>query len=157
MRGMAIGMVVTIAAVVVGLARSHAATLEARLTTFGIAALVLGLWIAVSVGSVARARFLSAAAIGGGDGVDPRVDAANAVLRNTIEQALLAGFAYAALVLVDDHAREPVALFVACFSAGRLLFWSGYRDGAAARSLGFALTFYPSVAALLVAGFALIP
>ena len=37
----------------------------------------------------------------------------------------------------------PVAAVL--FVAGRILFARGYSDGAAARSLGFALTFYPSV------------
>ncbi len=150
-RGIGIGLGLTIAAVIVGYTRSYAATLESRFATLGIAALVLGLWLAAAIGDVARRRFVSEGAIGGGDGNDAKVDAANAVLRNTAEQALLAGFAYTALLVTSDHARVPVALFVACFSAGRLLFWTGYRDGAEARALGFALTFYPSVAALLMA------
>lgn len=37
------------------------------------------------------------------------------------------------------------------FSIGRWLFAAGYARGAGARALGFALTFYPTVAALLVA------
>ncbi|MCU6454189.1 hypothetical protein LPN01_08875 [Sphingomonas sp. A2-49] len=154
-RGIGIGLGLTIAAVVIGYGRSAAATLESRFATLGIAALVLGLWLAAAIGSVARRRFVSDGAIGGRDGVDPGVDTGNAILRNTAEQVLLAGFAYTALTLLSDHARVPVALFVACFSAGRLLFWTGYRDGAEARALGFALTFYPSVAALLMAVFAL--
>jgi len=32
----------------------------------------------------------------------------------------------------------------------RVLFHAGYRHGAAARAFGFALTFYPSVAALAI-------
>lgn len=152
-RGIGIGLGLTIAAVVIGYARSAAATLESRSATLGIAALVLGLWLAAAIGAVARARFVSDGAIGGG--VHPDVDRGNAILRNTAEQVLLAGLAYTALTLLSDHSRVPVALFVACFSAGRLLFWTGYRDGAEARALGFALTFYPSVAALLMAVFAL--
>ncbi|USU07631.1 MAPEG family protein [Sphingomonadaceae bacterium OTU29MARTA1] len=155
-RGIGIGLGLTIAAAIIGYSRSSAATLESRSATLGIAALVLGLWVAAAIGHVARRRFASESAIGGGDRVDARVDIANAVLRNTVEQALLAGLAYTALTLLSDHARVPVALFVACFSAGRLLFWTGYRDGAEARSLGFALTFYPSIAALLMAAVALV-
>lgn len=154
-RGIGIGLGLTIAAVIIGYDRSYAATLESRLATFGIAALVLGLWLAAAIGDVARRRFASDGAIDGRDGRDATVDTANAILRNTAEQVLLAGTAYTALTLLSDHARVPVALFVACFSAGRLLFWAGYRDGADARALGFALTFYPSVAALLMAAVAL--
>jgi len=152
-RGIGIGLGLTIAAAILGYSRSTTAILESRLTTLGIAALVLGLWLAAAIGDVARRRFTSAGAIGGSDG-DPRVDIANAILRNTAEQALLALVAYSALTLVSDYARVPVALFAACFTAGRLLFWTGYRDGAEARALGFALTFYPSVAALLMAAIA---
>ena len=154
-RGIGIGLGLTIAVAIIGVYRSSAATLESRAATLGIAALVLGLWVAATVGDVARRRFASQGAIGGGDRIDPQVDVANAVLRNTMEQAVLAGLAYTALTLSSDHARVPVALFAACFSAGRLLFWTGYRDGAEARALGFALTFYPSVAALLMAAMAL--
>ena len=155
-RGIGIGLGLTIAAVIIGYSRSAAATLESRAGTLGIAALVLGLWLAAAIGDVARRRFGSEGAIGGGDHVDRRVDMANAILRNTAEQVLLAGIAYTALTLLSDHARVPVALFAACFSAGRLLFWTGYRDGAEARALGFALTFYPSIAALLMAAVALL-
>ncbi len=35
------------------------------------------------------------------------------------------------------------------FCVGRMLFWVSYRSGAAARSCGFALTFYPSLGAWL--------
>lgn len=155
-RGIGVGLGLTIAAVIIGYSRSAAATLESRVATLGIAVLVLGLWLAAAIGVVARRRFASDTAIDGGDRFDPRVDAGNAILRNTAEQVLLAGLAYTALTLLSDHARVPVALFAACFSAGRLLFWTGYRDGAEARALGFALTFYPSVAALLMAAVALV-
>ena len=153
-RGIGIGLGLTIAAAILGYSRSAAAILESRLTTLGIAALVLGLWLAAAIGDVARRRFVSDGAIDGRNGADPQVDAANAILRNTAEQVLLALVAYGALTLLSDHARVPVALFAACFTAGRLLFWTGYRDGAEARALGFALTFYPSVAALLMAALA---
>jgi len=39
-----------------------------------------------------------------------------------------------------------------CFSLGRLLFFLGYLRGAAARSLGFTLTFYPTVGLLVADG-----
>jgi len=154
-RGMGIALGLTGAAVIVALTHGEPAMLEDRLRTLGIAATVLGAWAAAAIGDVARRRFASPAAIDGGD-ADPAVDIANAILRNTIEQAVLALLAYAALALVMPAARLPIALSVAMFSAGRLLFWSGYRDGAASRALGFGLTFYPSVAALLVAAASLL-
>lgn len=155
-RGIGIGLGLTIAVTIISYTRGAAATLESRTATLGIAVLVLGLWLAAAIGAVAQRRFSSTVAIGSRDHVDRAIDGANAILRNTAEQVLLAGLAYTALTLLSDHARVPVALFAACFSAGRLLFWVGYRDGVDAKALGFALTFYPSVAALLMATVALI-
>lgn len=155
-RGMGIGLGLTIAAAALGVMRGYAASLDDRLTTLGVAVLVLGAWLAVAIGDVARRRYVSAAAIDGGDGADPAVDSGNAILRNTAEQALVAVLGYSALTLLSEHARLSVALFAACFSAGRLLFWNGYRSGAEGRALGFALTFYSSIAALLMAAASLL-
>lgn len=156
LRGMAVGMAVTLVLLAIGFHQALPMPLETRVTTLGIALLALGLWVAAAIGAVARARFRSAAAIDGQDGADPRVDTGNAILRNTIEQAVLAAIAYTALTVLNDEARVPVALFAACFSAGRVLFWIGYREGAGARALGFALTFYPSLAALVAAAMPLL-
>ena len=46
------------------------------------------------------------------------------------------------------QAAVPAAAIL--FFVGRVLFWRGYAHGASARALGFALTFYPSVAMLLL-------
>src|ERR1035441_6700399 len=46
----------------------------------------------------------------------------------------------------------PGGLF--CF--GRLIFWIGFRRGPVGRAFGFALTFYPSVGALLLSVFLLL-
>ncbi len=66
-RGIGIGLGLTIAAAILGYSRSAAAILESRLTTLGIAALVLGLWLAAAIGDVARRRFVS-------DGANRRSD-----------------------------------------------------------------------------------
>jgi uncharacterized membrane protein YecN with MAPEG domain len=46
------------------------------------------------------------------------------------------------------QAAVPISAIL--FLVGRVLFWRGYAQGAPARALGFALTFYPSVAMLLL-------
>jgi uncharacterized membrane protein YecN with MAPEG domain len=51
------------------------------------------------------------------------------------------------------RAVAVIDALVILFAVGRLLFWIGYRRGAAGRAFGFALTFYPSVLALLAAAF----
>ena len=47
---------------------------------------------------------------------------------------------------------STVPLAALAFAIGRVLFFRGYGDGARARALGFALTFYPSLAMLLCNG-----
>jgi uncharacterized membrane protein YecN with MAPEG domain len=39
----------------------------------------------------------------------------------------------------------------ALFVVGRIAYWIGYPQGAGARAFGFALTFYPTIMALLAA------
>ncbi|RZM03435.1 MAG: MAPEG family protein [Sphingomonas sp.] len=147
-QGMAAGLLVAIVALAVGL-NSDAA--GGPTETLGAAVAILGSWIAATVGNVARLRFFDDSGIGAAaTGADPlAIRIARAVAQNTLEQAVIAGFAYAALTYVAGSAGT-IALLVGCFSLGRVLFWTGYARGAAARAFGFALTFYPSVLALLV-------
>ena len=147
-QGMAAGLLVAIVALAIGL---NTGAIGAPTETLGAAVAILGLWAAAAVGNVARLRFFASAAIGGAVGGDdpPAIRIARAVSQNTVEQAVIAGFAYAALTYVAGSAGT-IALLVGCFSVGRVLFWAGYPRGAVARAFGFALTFYPSVLALLV-------
>jgi hypothetical protein len=105
------------------------------------------------VARLAAFRFFSPDAIGGSASDRPGSDAAvaNAVLRNTFEQALLAIPVHLALSGVLPHPAPLVAALTIAFAAGRVAFWAGYARGAAARSFGFALTFYPTVGAFLLA------
>ncbi|MEH3041811.1 MAG: hypothetical protein PGN21_17365 [Sphingomonas paucimobilis] len=121
-----------------------------RLRALAVALAVVGLWSAAAIGNVARIRFFSALSIDGGD-ADPAVAHGRAVAQNTLEQAVLAAIAYGALTLATDRSAFPVAVLALCFSVGRAGFWAGYRRGTAARAFGFALTFYPTVLALLAA------
>ena len=111
------------------------------------------LWLAATVGNVARLRFFSPQDIAGSSGGEPgaAVRAASAILQNTLEQAVLAIVAHLALAATLPAPTTLLMTLTGLFCVGRALFWLGYRRGAAARALGFALTFYPSVAALLVA------
>lgn len=146
--GMAAGLAVAVAAIAIGQASDAARSAG---ETLGAAAAILGLWVAAAIGDVARLRFADDAAIAGAAaGVDPpALLVARAVLQNTLEQAVVAGFAYVALAYVAA-APATIAVLAGCFSVGRVLFWVGYPRGAAARAFGFALTFCPSVLGLLV-------
>jgi hypothetical protein len=108
-------------------------------------------WLALSVALLARHRFFSAEDIEGAGLTRPsdRARLLQALIQNTAEQTILAAAAYAAWLLAIPGSAPGVAVHCAVlFSLGRLLFFAGYRRGAAARSLGFALTFYPTVGLL---------
>jgi hypothetical protein len=113
----------------------------------------IGLWLAISVGLLARHRFFSPEDIDGG-GLSLGTETASilqATLQNTLEQTVLAvlvHLAWASLMPVSWLAVIPAA--VVLFLSGRVLFVRGYRAGAPSRALGFALTFYPSVLMLIV-------
>lgn len=106
---------------------------------------------------MARLRFFSERDIGGAAGGvgSERVVRAITMLQNTLEQAVLAIAAHVILAATFDRIELSVRVLVGLFVAGRVLFVTGYRRGAAARSFGFALTFYPSVLALLWCGIAM--
>ena len=75
-----------------------------------------------------------------------------AVLQNTLEQAVLAIAVYlmwAAAMPLRWLRVIPVA--ASLFVAGRVLFARGYREGAAGRALGFGLTMYATAAMLATA------
>ncbi len=116
-------------------------------------------WFAAAIANVARLRFGSPEDIGAetAQTVGPRVRIARAILGNTAEQAGLAVFAHLLVAVTLDAYAVVVPVLAGLFCVGRLLFWLGYAKGASARALGFGLTFYPSLAALIVgAGAALV-
>lgn len=121
--------------------------------------LVVMLWLAAAVANVARLRFFSPEDIAGGasGAPSPRVRQAGAILQNTLEQAALAVPVHLGLAATCRHSVSLTIALVILFTLGRALFWAGSAKGAAGRALGFALTFYPTVAALVIALFRLSP
>jgi hypothetical protein len=128
-------------------------TLDHRLRLLGLCALVPAVSLAFAIARLASYRFRSPQDIDG-SGLEPGSDRAHllqALLQNTLEQATLALGVYAAWALIAPArgvALLPVAALL--FVLGRSLFFRGYAGGAAARALGFALTFYPTL--VLLAG-----
>jgi hypothetical protein len=102
-------------------------------------------WLALAVALLARHRFFSPADIDGAGltAASAGAQLLQALVQNTAEQTLLAALAYAAWLLATTMAPGPAVHCAVLFSIGRTLFFAGYARGAAARSLGFALTFYP--------------
>lgn len=123
-------------------------TLEGRTLLAGRCLLAIAVWLLAAIGLLARHRFFTPADIDG-SGLTAGTDKARvlqAVLQNTLEQTVLAALVYLAFTLLAPAAylgALPAA--AALFWVGRALFWHGYANGAAARSLGFALTFYSTV------------
>ena len=158
LQGITIGAAISIAVIAGAVIASptllspHAAAGE-RLAFALRADAFIGLWLAISVGLLARHRFFSPEDIDGG-GLSLGTETASilqATLQNTLEQTVLAvlvHLAWASLMPVSWLAAIPAA--VVLFLCGRVLFVRGYRAGAPSRALGFALTFYPSVLMLIV-------
>jgi len=105
------------------------------------------------VARTAALRFFSPDAIGGSVSDHPGSAAAraNAVLTNTIEQAVLAVPIHLVLAILLPQPAALVAAMALAFSVGRLLFWAGYSGGPGRRALGFALTFYPTLTGFALA------
>ncbi len=70
--------------------------------------------------------------------------------QNTLEQTVLAAIAWAGLALAVPHEMLGIIPAMAIvFVTGRALFWIGYQIAPAARAFGFALSAYPTFAALV--------
>lgn len=148
---MAAAISVSLAAIAAALIWGPPRPIEARLTTAVIAAVIMAGWLAAGIANVARLRFFSPTAIdAGSNALDEATAQGRAVLQNSLEQVVLALPVYVGLAVMLDRSMVLIAVMTGLFSAGRALFWAGYADGAAARAFGFALTFYPSVAGLLI-------
>lgn len=140
------------AAVVLMPAGLDLSTRPGRLPLVALCALLPALTLAASIGRLAGHRFFTPADINGSgltQGTE-RAKLLQALLQNTLEQTALALPVYLACGMWAPPALLP-ALPVAAvaFLAGRALFFKGYERGAPARALGFALTFYSTVALLL--------
>jgi hypothetical protein len=156
-RGVATGMAVGIAATAVALSLAPqllvpSTTLQNRLEIFVLSVLLPAITLAFCVGRLAAHRFHTPEDLGG-SGLSRGTEKAKllqAVLQNTLEQLALAVPIYVAWALL-----APAELAGGCviagmlFLLGRALFFVGYAGGAPKRALGFALTFYPTVALLI--------
>lgn len=130
------------------LALGNSADLAGRIAIAILASLAPAVMLAFAVGRLARHRFFTPQDIDGG-GISTDSETAlvlQTLLQNTLEQCCIAVLAYLAWAVVMPAAwLSALPAAAICFTLGRVLFFAGYRHGAAARSLGFALTFYPSV------------
>jgi len=156
--GMAIGMAISLNVVLVGawynpFSFGTASGLLTRLATAIEWSVLPALFLILSVGRLAKRRFFTTEDIDGGGGLSHDSKQAlllQTLLQNTLEQLLIAVLIYLAwAVMMPADWMSVVPLAAITFAIGRVLFFTGYKGGAASRSLGFALTFYPSVLMLI--------
>ena len=109
----------------------------------------------VAIARVGNYRFSSPADIDGSGltNATPEIQILRAVLQNTLEQSVLAVAAYLIWAAVMPlHWLRVIPGAASLFVAGRVLFARGYREGAAGRALGFALTMYATAGMLATLG-----
>jgi hypothetical protein len=160
LRGMLAGVVITLLALLFSILSPPAAMLPEP----GVAAafaqalmwdVLLVATLALNIALLARHRFFTPEDIDGGGLTEgtPRAHVLQSTLQNTLEQVVLAFCVHLIWAGTMPQAWQvaiPAAAML--FVVGRILFWRGYARGAAARALGFGLTFYPTVAMLLAIG-----
>lgn len=154
--GIATGLGVTLAvlamAALIGPLNGTHDSLYFRLQIFALSALVPTVALAVSIGRLAAHRFWTPQDIDG-SGLASGTEKAKllqALLQNTLEQLTLALPVYAVWsILAPMSLMAALPAAAALFLLGRVLFLWGYPRGAAGRSLGFALTFYPTLVLLV--------
>ncbi len=153
-KGMASGLALAATAMALTAYALHplGASLAERASLLALCLLPPAATLAISIARLAKHRFFTPADIDGSaltEGSD-RARLLQALLQNTLEQVALAVPVYAAWAFLAPP-RLLCALLAASglFLLARLLFYKRYASGAAARSLGFALTFYPTVMLLI--------
>eukprot|EP00929_Paragymnodinium_shiwhaense_P024030 TRINITY_DN14900_c0_g1_i4.p1 TRINITY_DN14900_c0_g1~~TRINITY_DN14900_c0_g1_i4.p1 ORF type:complete len:168 (+),score=34.12 TRINITY_DN14900_c0_g1_i4:284-787(+) len=73
-----------------------------------------------------------------------------AILQNTLEQALLAFVLHLAwAAMMPNFTQSVPAVFACLFFVGRVFFIAGYDKGAPGRGVGFGMTFYASALMML--------
>lgn len=111
--------------------------------------LVPGFALLVGIGLVAARRFFTPDAIDGTrTPASPSFEINLRYNQNTLEQVVLVMIAWPLLALwLPAGQLGLIPVLAVLFGFGRAAFWVGYLIAPWARAFGFALTFYPTVAA----------
>ena len=110
-----------------------------------------GLILLAMIAALAARRFFDADLI---DGQSPppgcRADIDQRVLKNTLEQAVLAICLWTPITFLLPSTGLSITVCLSVnFLFARILFWVGYHISPPLRAFGFAATFYPTVLTLL--------
>jgi len=157
-KGMLLGLCAALLLVAAGFYMGP--TITADDTELGFRSSILGgvvllpaIALVVAIGRLARHRFITPADIDGGGltSGSGKARVLQSLLQNTLEQFCIAFAAYTAwcYTMPVSSMGVPVLCSIA-FLVGRVLFFVSYEKGAAARALGFTLTFYPTVVMVII-------
>ncbi|MFE8645711.1 MAPEG family protein [Sphingomonas sp. NCPPB 2930] len=131
----------------------------ARWHIAAVSALAPTCMLVICIMRLAKHRFFTPQDLDG-SGMSKSSEAATllqALLQNTLEQLAIALPVYFIWSIFAPRALLGLAVTSSVlFAVGRVLFFLGYRRGAAGRAFGFALTFYPTVALLLLGIFSVV-
>jgi len=116
------------------------------------------LMLLIGIGSVARQRlFLSSAIDGSSPPSGSSLDINIRYIQNTSEQCLLMVISHATLATVISEASlKIIPILVMLFVIARALFWVGYHRSPLSRAVGFAATFYPTIAVYIYCAYILL-
>jgi len=157
LKGVLIGIVSSLAVVLLSASMNpfnYGETLGTsdRLSVAVASSILPAIFLAFSIGRIAKYRFFSPKDIDGGglsDGT-PQIKVLQALLQNTLEQVLLAVLVYCSWAVIMPSAwLSAVPVAAIAFALGRILFFTGYSNGASSRAIGFTLSFYPSIVMLI--------
>lgn len=150
LKGILFGVPISLSVVIIGAHSNPFGFAESssqadRLGVAIVSCAIPAVFLAFSIGRLAKYRFFSPEDIDGG-GLKHGTDSANilqSILQNTLEQTLLATLVYLVWsVVMPATWLSVVPIAAVCFGIGRLLFTMNYAHGAPSRALGFALTFF---------------
>jgi hypothetical protein len=166
LKGMIVGASISVCIVIFGsylnpFGYSESLNVIGRLGIAVSSCVIPTVFLGASIGRLAKHRFFTPEDIDGG-GLSTGTQQANilqSLLQNTFEQTLLATLVYSAWSIVMPATWLSVVPIAALsFGVGRLLFFRGYKGGAASRAIGFTLSFYPSIIMLIgIVGFLIWP
>ena len=113
-----------------------------------LACIIPAVFLAASIGRLAKHRFFTPEDIDGGGLSNGSAQSLllQSLLQNTFEQTLLASLVYCAWsIVMPATSLSVVPIAALAFGLGRILFFTGYKKGAPSRAIGFTLSFYPSI------------
>jgi len=156
-RGMASAMMVSVLILILGayldpFSYELISDIQGRTEVLAISIILPVLCLIISIGRLAKFRFFSPDDIDGSALSKGSEDAAilQSKLQNTLEQCVIAVMVYTAwCFLMPVSFLSAIPLSSMLFAVGRVLFFNGYKNGAASRAFGFALTFYSTLVLFL--------